>query len=211
MDAFAAMADQVRYAIGSIGELSTEMRQVRSTNQRMRCDALGMGQLYDRTFDKTTLGVRKLIDILTDHDRPISAWAVEPKLTDGNAPIYEAFLDLSPSRPAGWGAIPLTEIGAYLRPFWHPRSDDARELIALIWVCDGGFGGMGGEDVMDWAEAACFSKVAAIIATAFAPDDGSVVPIGPCPVGIERCRVADRRPLGRRTCSALSKQHQQNR
>ena len=78
----------------------------------------------------------KLIDILTDHDRPITAWAVEPKLTDGNAPIYAAFLDLSPSRPAGLGAIPLTEIEAYLRLFGHPGCDDAREFVVLIRACD---------------------------------------------------------------------------
>ena len=63
---------------------------------------------------------------------------MEPKLTDGNAPIYAAFLDLSPSRPAGLGAgaIPLTEIEAYLRLFGHPGCDDAREFVVLIRACD---------------------------------------------------------------------------
>ena len=62
---------------------------------------------------------------------------MEPKLTDGNAPIYAAFLDLSPSRPAGLGAIPLTEIEAYLRLFGHPGCDDVRAFVALIRACDG--------------------------------------------------------------------------
>ena len=61
---------------------------------------------------------------------------MEPKLTDGNAPVYAAFLDLSPSRTAGLGAIPLTEIEAYLRLFGHPGCDDAREFVALIRACD---------------------------------------------------------------------------
>ena len=64
---------------------------------------------------------------------------MEPKLTDGNAPVYAAFLDLSPSRPAGVGATPLTEIEAYLRLFGHTGCDDAQEFVALIRACDGAF------------------------------------------------------------------------
>ncbi|MEM7444288.1 MAG: hypothetical protein AAF414_13265 [Pseudomonadota bacterium] len=66
---------------------------------------------------------------------------MEPKLYDGNAPIYAAFLDLSPSRSEGLGAgaIPMTEIEAYLRLFGHPGCDDAREFVALIRACDGAF------------------------------------------------------------------------
>jgi len=39
----------------------------------------------------------------------------------------------------GEGAIPLTEIEAYLRLFGHPGCDDAREFLMIIRACDAAY------------------------------------------------------------------------
>lgn len=66
---------------------------------------------------------------------------MEPPLNGGAEPVFAAFLELSPSRQMGFGegAIPLTEIQAYMDLFGHPGCDDPREFVTLIRACDAAF------------------------------------------------------------------------
>lgn len=52
--------------------------------------------------------------------------------------IRDAFITLSPSRPAGFGVscIPLTELEAYIRLY---EVDDIERFIQLIRAMDGAF------------------------------------------------------------------------